>query len=181
MKKTMMTLITLVCLLTIAASALAYNTELVFTKRDFYGGQSLPVYSGPGYEYIRGSNGWAKADTDEPLYAAGMENGWALVMYETSNGSVRVGYVDLEQFHYDLRILKLSEIDFDYMNATITRDCILTDDPALNNRELAVMKEGTNAVYLASFYMHRSWAYIETWVDGKPIRAFVPADCVMVD
>ena len=180
MKKMMMVLISLVCLMAISVSALACGTELIFTQRPFHGGQTLPVYSGPGHEYVRGSNGWAKASTDEALYAAGMENGWALVMYETKNGSVRVGYVELDQFKYDTRILKLSELCFDYASATITTPCTLTDDPVLNNRDLAFLPSGTSVTYLGSFYKYRNWAYIETWLDGKPIRAFVPADCVSI-
>ena len=135
----------------------------------------------PGHEYGRGANGWAKAYTDEPLYAAGTENGWALVLYETSGGSVRVGYVDMDQFYYNTSVLQLSELSFDYARATITKGCILTDDPMLNNRDLAFLSQGTKVTYLASLYMHRNWAYIETWVDGRPIRAFVPAECVSVN
>lgn len=180
MKKLMTVLISTMCLILFAASALA-GAGLSFTKCDFHGGQKLPVYSGPGHEYVRGANGWAKAYTDEPLLAAGTENGWALVMYETSNGSVRVGYVEMDQFHYNTDILKLSELSFDYRQATITKGCTLTDDPVLNNRNLAYLTQGTSVTCLASFYMHRSWAYIETWVDGRPIRAFVPENCVSLN
>lgn len=186
MKKLMTVLISMVCLIALAASALA-GSGLVFTKCNFHGGQKLPVYSGPGHEYVRGANGKANVSTDDVVYAAGMENGWALVMYETGagngngSGSVRVGYVDLDQLQYNIKTLKLSELYFNYSKATITRGCTLTDDPALNNRDLAFMAEGTSVTYLASFYMHRSWAYIETWVDGKPVRAFVPEDCVSVN
>ncbi|MBQ2948698.1 MAG: hypothetical protein IJD94_06980 [Clostridia bacterium] len=180
MKKMMMVLISLLCLVTIAGSALASGPDLYFTQRPFHGGQTLPVYYGPGHEYGRGANGWAKASTDEALYAAGVENGWALVLYETSNGSVRVGYVDMDQFHYNTRTLKLDPLYFEYSRARITEDCTLTDDPVLNNRDLAYLTEGTSVTYLASFYKYRNWAYIETWVDGHPIRAFVPEDCLSI-
>ena len=186
MKKLMTVLISTVCLIVFAASALA-GAGLSFTKCDFHGGQKLPVYSGPGHEYVRGADGWANVSTDDVVYAAGMENGWALVMYETGagngkgGGSVRVGYVDLSQLQYNIKTLKLSELSFSYARATITKGCTLTDDPALNNRSLAFMAEGASVTYLASFYMHRNWAYIETWVNGRPVRAFVPADCVSVN
>ena len=160
MKKMMMVLISLVCVIALAGSALACSTELIFTQRGFHGGQTLPVYYGPGHEYGRGANGWA------------------LVMYETGNGSVRVGYVDLSQFKYNVKTLRLSELCFDYTSATITKSCTLTDDPMLNNRDLAYLTEGTSVTCLASFNLHRNWTYIETWIDGRPIRAFVPADCV---
>lgn len=176
MKRFLSALIVFVLLLSLASCAL--SEELVFTRRNFYGGQTLPVYNGPGHEYGRGSNGYAKADTDEPLYAAGKENGWALVMYETGDGSVRVGYVDLGQFHYNTNILKLDQLNFSYSSAKIAQTCTLTDDPVLNNRDLTLLSKDLTVTYLASFYKHRNWAYIETWVDGRPIRGFVPMDCI---
>lgn len=157
------------------------GSSLEFTQRSFYGGQTLAVYQGPGVEYGRGNNGWAKASTDEALYAAGMENGWALVMYGTSGGSVRVGWVDLSQFKYNINRLKLKEIKFEYKTATIKSDCIMTDDPVLDNRDLGYLYNGTKVTYLGSFYKYRNWAYIETWMEGHPIRAFVPMECVSVN
>lgn len=178
MKKTLTTLLALFLLVALAASALASESGLVFTRRNFYGGQTLPVYRGPGHEYGRGANGYAKAYTDEPLYAAGKENGWALVMYETGGGSVRVGWVDLSQFHYSLSRLNLSSLDFSYTRATLNKDCMLTDDPMLNNRDIASLSKGQSVTYLDSLYMHGYWAYIETWAEGRPIRGFVPLDYV---
>lgn len=176
MKKTLSAWIVFVLLLSLVSCAL--SEELTFTRRSFYGGQTLPVFQGPGSEYGRGANGYAKASTDEPLYAAGKENGWALVMYETKGGSVRVGYVDLSQFHYNTGILKLAPLDFSYTTVKLTQSCTLTDDPVLYSREMACLSEGLSVTYLASFYKHRSWAYIETWVDGRPVRGFVPMDCI---
>ena len=180
MKRILALVLTLVLMAALAATALSC-AELEFTRRDFYGGQTLPVYRGPGEEYGRGANGWAKASTDEALYAAGKENGWALVMYGTGEGKTRVGWVDLDQFKYNTKILKLDDLYFGYSKATITSDCTLTDDPVLASRELAVMTAGTRVTYLCSYYKYRSWAYIETWVEGRPIRAFVPMDCLQVN
>ena len=180
MKKTMMMVAALVLMMAFAVTALAC-AELEFTQRNFYGGQTLAVYCGPGEEYGRGGSGWAKASTDEALYAAGQENGWALVMYGTGNGTTRVGWVDLDQFKYHTKILTLDNLYFEYRNATITSGCSLTDDPALFSRELAYMTAGTRVTYLGSYYKHRSWALIETWVEGHPVRAFVPMECLSVN
>ena len=181
MKKMIAMMMALILMMTCALPAFAAGSSLNFTQRKFYGGQTLPVYQGPGVEYQRGSNGWAKALTDEPLYAAGQENGWALVMYGTSGGSVRVGWVDLSQFKYNINILKLEDLHFEYRSATITQSCVLTDDPVLNDRDLAYMGNGTRVTYLGSFYKYRQWAYVETWVDGHPMRGFVPMDCLSVN
>lgn len=181
MKKMIAMMMALVLMMACTLPALAAGSTLEFTQRPFYGGQTLPVYRGPGTEYGRGNNGWAKASTDDVVYAAGKENGWALIMYGTSGGSVRVGWVDLGQFKYDTKILKLENIHFEYRNATVTSGCTLTDDPALNNRDLAYLPYGTRVTYLGSFYKHRNWAYVETWVEGRPIRAFVPMDCLSIN
>ena len=179
MKKTMMMVLALVLMVTFAAGALAC-AELDFTQRNFYGGQTLPVYRGPGEEYGRAGTGWAKASTDEVILAAGKENGWALIMYGTGNGTTRVGWVDLDQFKYNTKILKLDNLYFEYRSATITSGCSLTDDPALFSREVAYMPAGTRVTYLCSYYKHRSWAYVETWVSGRPVRAFVPMSCLNI-
>lgn len=178
MKKTMkMIALALVCMMVLAIPALA-SAQMDFTRRDFYGGQTLPVYRGPGEEYGRGGSGWAKASTDEALYAAGREGDWALVMYGTGNGTTRVGWIDLTQFKYNIKILKLQNLNFEYKRAKITAGCTLTDDPTLASRDLGYMSAGTSVTYLSSFYKHRQWAYIETWMEGRPIRAFVPMDCI---
>ena len=179
MKKTMMMAAAFILMMAFAVTAFAC-TELEFTQRSFYGGQTLPVYRGPGEEYGRGGTGWAKASTDNAIYAAGQENGWAMIMYGTGNGTVSVGWVDLDQFKYNTKILKLDNLYFEYRNATISSGCSLTDDPALFSRELAYMPAGTRVTYLGSYYQHRSWALVETWVDGRPVRAFVPMNCLNI-
>lgn len=178
MKKMIAMMMALMMMVTAALPAFAET--LNFTQRSFYGGQTLPVYRGPGVEYGRGANGWAKASTDEALYAAGQEDGWALVMYGTGDGTTRVGWVALSQFKYDVKQLKLDTLRFEYRNATITSDCTLTDDPVLASRDLGLMSAGTRVTYLGSFYKYRQWAYVETWAEGKPLRAFVPMDCLSI-
>lgn len=179
MKKMIAMMMALMLMVTAALPAMAET--LSFTQRSFYGGQTLAVYQGPGTEYGRGNNGWAKASTDEALLAAGQENGWALVMYSTGNGSTRVGWVDLSQFKYNTKQLKLEDLRFEYSGATITSGCVLTDDPVLASRDLAYLSSGTRVTYLGSFYKYRNWAYVETWVEGHPVRAFVPMECVRVN
>jgi len=179
MKKMIATMMALLLMVTAAMPAFA-AANLNFTQRSFYGGQTLAVYQGPGVEYGR-AGGWAKASTDAALYAAGKENGWAMVMYGTSGGSVRVGWVDLSQFKYNTKILKLDELNFSYRSATITSGCVMTDDPVLDNSDVAYLGYGARVTYLGSFYKYRNWAYVETWVDGHPIRGFVPMECVSVN
>lgn len=146
---------------------------LQFKDKSFYGGQKLDVYSGPGKEYYRAGN--AKANTDNEIQVAGMEKGWILVMYPTSDGSVRVGYVDRDDLKYSF---KADDVSLLYQSAKITQACYICDDPVLGRQQFAMLPAGTQVMYLASYTMHSSWAYIELFVDGKPARGFVPANCV---
>ena len=68
----MVVLISLVCLMMSASSALVYGTDIYFAQRDFHGDQVLPVYYGQGHDYGRSANGWTKASADEALCAAGV-------------------------------------------------------------------------------------------------------------
>ena len=177
MKKMIAMMMALMLMVTAALPAMA--EYLSFTQRNFYGGQTLAVYQGPGTEY--GRDGWAKASTDEPLYAAGQENGWAMVMYSLNDGSSRVGWVDLSQFKYNTKQLKLDNLYFEYRTAQISSLCSLTDDPVLFSRETARLNAGTRVTYLGSFYKYRNWAYVETWVSGHPVRGFVPMECISLN
>lgn len=148
---------------------------LQFKDKFFYGGQKLDVYSGPGYEYYRGANGRARASTDEEIQIAGMENGWILVKYPTSDGSVRVGYVNRDDLKYDF---KADDVSLLYQSAKISQSCYLCDDPVLGRQQFAFLPSGTIVTYLASYTLHQSWAYVELFVDDKPARGFVPANCI---
>lgn len=139
------------------------------------------VYSAPSIMSWRGANGKAAVSRNGTLLAAGKDKGWLLVMYETNNGGVRVGYInpaeygkaigsDGKEFDYQL--------EFEYTEAEITEDCVLTDDPAAGKTVIRQMKKGENVVYLTNFFNHSSWAYIETTIDGQPVRGFIPAECV---
>ena len=65
-----------------------------FTYVKLTANQKLDVYSAPNASSWRGANGKAMVNTNGAVWAAGWENGWLLVFYETNAGSVRVGYVN---------------------------------------------------------------------------------------
>lgn len=154
--------------------------RIVFGHKEFYGGQKLHVYSGPGKKYYRGANGRAYAHTDEEVYAAGIEKGWIMVMYGTSNGSVRVGYIKRSDLQYSIAGMGIYTLAFDYKDAEITADCVLTDDPGLAARELMTLEAGAKVTYLGRLSKLGNWVYVETLMNGQPVRAFVPEDCIKV-
>ena len=159
-----------------ASSSGNVNAVLTFKDSWFYGGQTFPVYSGPGYEYYRAAGGWAKMSTDDTSYVAGREGEWIMVMYPLNSGGYRVGYVDRTQLKYNYRI---GEMSLAYVSATITQDCSLTQDPlSAAPSALADVSRGEQVTYLAEFRDKRTYAYIELLVEGQWVRGFVPSSCV---
>lgn len=141
--------------------------------------QMLAVYSAPDTASWRGANGNAAVSTNDNVFAAGWESGWLLVMYETDSGAVRVGYVDCADIRGDMPVIGI--LLFDYRGATVTRRCTFTDDPARTNAAIAVLDAGSQVTYLTTYDNSVSWAYVETVVDGKVARGFVPAECLQVE
>ena len=146
-----------------------------FVQMAFSPDQRLKVYSGPGTGYYRAAGGKAMASTNGAIYAGGWENGWLMVMYWTNGGNVRVGYASSADFSDRVNAPMLS---FDYAEAAVVRRCTLTDDPVATYQSMAQLEEGVSVTYLSEYVNEQSWAYIETTVEGRLARGFVPADCV---
>lgn len=152
------------------------TTSLSFKQANFAGGQKLPVYTGPGTEYFRTGNGYAKASTDEEIYAAGQVGSWALIMYPNSqkNGYI-VGYVDLSNLQYKI---SFSKLNFAAQKANITTDCMMTNVPRGVGEDIVAFKAGESVTYLCSYTAQEAWAYVETVIDRVAVRGFIPAGCV---
>lgn len=165
-----------------ALPAVAYEPEIAGAFSSFEeiflpADKRLAVYSGPGTSYYRGANGKAMASTNGRIYAGGWENGYLMIMYWTNEGSVRVGYASSQDVG---QAVNVPQLQFAYQQASITRDCTLTDDPAMTRQVLARLAAGSGVTYLGSYVNSNAWAYVEIWVDGQAARGFVPADCVAV-
>ena len=141
-------------------------------------GQKLPVYSAPYTDSWRGANGKAKVSTNGNVWAAGWENGWLLVMYETNSGSVRVGYVPAGEIKGTVPESRM--LTYDYATATVEKRCTLTDDPARTNSAIVTLQPGQTVTYLSSYFNRSPWDYIETVADGQTVRGFIPAGCLSV-
>ena len=131
-------------------------------------------YSAPSTQAWRGANGKALVNVGWPYAACGWENGWLLVSYETNKGSVRIGYVQ-PTFKVDIA----DELEFAYTDATVLEAATLTDDPMRTGTAMRKLKAGEQVTSLTPFYgygKNKSWAYVETTIDGLQARGFVPAD-----
>ena len=151
-----------------------YRTVVEFSPVSMPRNQSLPVYSGPGTQYHRGANGRAKCSTNGPVYACGYESGWLMIMYETNNGSVRIGYTPAN-FKGNVNLPTLYYL---YSDVQLSQSVNLTDDPVKTNSSLGRLSSGTPVVYLDTFHTDRSWAHIEARLNGEPVRGFVPLEAI---
>lgn len=136
-------------------------------------GQRLAVYSAPDAASWRGANGKAMVNTDGSVFAAGWESGWLLVMYETNNGSIRVGYVDGSAMQGAASNDK--QLTFAYQPATVTQNCQLTDDPGRQYATIRTLNAGEQVTYLTTYINKEGWDYVETTCEGKRVRGFLPA------
>ena len=156
-----------------------FDTLQGFSYVALPGDQKMPVYSAPSASSWRGANGKAAVSTNGNIYAAGWESGWLLVMYETNSGSVRVGYVNNNDFRGSVSVNNL--LSFEYREASVTSRCTLTDDPARTNSAIATLMPGDQVTYLTTYFNSMPWDYVETVVNGQVARGFVPSGCLNVD
>ena len=151
-----------------------------FDNLQFAQTQNLPVYSAPGAASWRGANGKASISTNGAVYAAGVDNGWLMVMYETNNKAVRVGYIDCAKVTGKVKGDAWGRaLSFANLQAEVVAPCSLTDDPATQSANVKSLKAGDQVIYLSTFYNFAAWDYVETkTADGLTVRGFIPAGCL---
>lgn len=138
-------------------------------------GQQLAFYAAPGTDAYRGADGQQTVSTNAPVYVAGWDGTWLLMMVKTDRGAVRVGNVDGETVKGKLKARTLA---FAHQAATLTQDANLTDDPSTTFATLRALPSGETVTYLTTYHNAREWAYVETTVDGKAARGFIPAEAL---
>lgn len=153
-----------------------FDTLRGFDYCQLKGEQKLAVYSAPSEASYRGANGKALVNTNGALFAAGWEGGWLLVMYETNNGGVRVGYVDGNKIKGKVPVTEY--LNFSYSDAEVNQNVQLTDDPAARYTSIVSLQAGDHVTYLTNFYNRHAWAYVETTVGGQTVRGFIPAEAI---
>ena len=152
------------------------ETPFDFQRCDLASGKKYNVYSAPSSKSWRGAKGKASVSTNGPVWIAGWVDNWLLIYYETSGGSVRVGYISGEKISGSVPVD--TQLEFSPVPAKITEKCTLTDDVVMGKTSITTLKAGKEVTYLATYYGASDWAYIETKYDKKVIRAFVPLDCI---
>ena len=137
-------------------------------------GQKLAVYSAPSESAYRANNGKAMVHTNGAVYALGYDSGWMLMLYEANYaGQYRVGYINTARIKGQLP--RLDALGWDRQQVQVLTGTNLTDDPALTGNPLSYLPEGTWVTYLSTMFNNTGWDYIETTIDGKTARGFIPS------
>ncbi len=144
-------------------------SSLTFTEKSFPKKQTLAVYAAPSTKAWRGANGKAAVSTGGPVWVAGADGKWLLVMYETSGGSVRVGYI--QQSKIKGKLPAAEPLAFENLPSTLSAAAEVTDDLTRGATVITSLKAGAEVTFLA---VYEDWAYIETKVKKKVARGFIP-------
>lgn len=140
--------------------------------------KNLAVYSAPGKNAWRGANGKAQMSTNGAVWAAGWDSGWLLVFYEVNKGGLRVGYVNGSELRDRGDVWE--QLMFSRTPVRVTAGCTLTDDPLQQVNDIAYLQPGATVTYLTTMTNQNGyiWDYVETTVNGKQARGFVPSGCL---
>ncbi len=153
-----------------------------FLFRHFKDGLGLgycPIYTAPSTNLaFRALDGKAGVSTDHDMYVAGKDaSGWLLVRYGTYNNAYRVGYIPrsyASDFKEDARI------SFSYITCEAPADLPITDDPLNISAPFGVIPQGGVYAILARYSYHGDWWYVETKVEGKFARGFIPRSTTLL-
>ena len=136
-------------------------------------GQKLPVYAAPSEAAYRANRGKALCNTNGAVYALGWDGSWMLMLYEANYaGQYRVGYINGAKLKG--KAPSLSALSWDLEPCKLVTSAVLTDDPAQTGNALTTLPAGTSVTYLTTMYNRTAWDYIQTEIDGKTARGFVP-------
>ena len=130
--------------------------------------QKLPVYTGPGTDYLREADGKATVSTSDWIQIFGEENGWLLIQYHVSGDKNRFGYIKASQAEAGVSVPRLSWKDEDVVCQT---RFLNTDPIRLYDEMLDFGLEGQRCTLLGSL---AEFDYLEVALSsGEKARGFV--------
>lgn len=134
--------------------------------------QKLPVYSGPGEEYLRGANGKAAVSTNEPLTVYATASDWVLIRYAVSSGE-RFGYIPRVYLPADMVITHNLYQDASSVGLT-TREVAVLDNLSEADKPLCTFSYETPLSVWATL---GDWLYVGgVSASGDSCCGFIPAD-----
>ena len=134
--------------------------------------RTLKVYAAPDKAAYSAEG--AQVTTDDSVAIYGKEGEWVLVSYAIGNGSRgRIGYID------DLTLAepeKVRTLEFCRIPIELVRNVKAADDPLRGKGTLLTLEKGEEVTLLAFF--EEEWAYVETVMNNKLCRVFIPASAL---
>ena len=151
---------------------LEHATEVDREELGVKKGTKFPVYGAPFDDAWRGAKSKAAVSVAEPFGVLGsaQDDRWLMITYSVDKGSSRIGWIRTpdtlsEEFNCRLAFR---------LPYRVTRDTILTDDPAQSRREIGKLREGDLVIAMLKLSAGGTdWIYAETEIDGKPVWAFI--------
>ena len=134
-------------------------------------GQKVNVYTGPGYNYIRGANGKAMLSTNGWVDCYGMVGDWYLIEYEISSGRWRRGYINRSDIKGSDR-MNGTQIPYADAEATLRARVDMTDDPKLSGNTLMTLRQGQTVTVR---FFEDEWACVCAQSAAGLAQGYVPA------
>lgn len=160
-----------------AARLSSMQTWWEYTEVSLNQKKTLPVYTAPSEKAWRGAKGKAAVGLNSPFtrFASVTEDGdlWWLIEYDVSFSEKRIGYI---QKPADAQGSE-SGVWFEERTVTFLDGTAMTDDPHGGRRTIATLGTNTQATSLG--VVDAFWCYVQTQIDGKTARGFVPL-CAIV-
>lgn len=138
-----------------------------------------PVYAYPSEDGWRASKGKAAVSLLAPFTALAWseDEEWLLIDYEIGvknelgDAQHRIGYIRRSALPEDFRCPVATEFLI-RVPMTLAQNGTLCDDLNGLMQPLAQLSAGASVTVLG--YVNNGWAYVETTLDGKPARSFLP-------
>lgn len=133
---------------------------------------SVPVYSAPSASALRAANGKAAVSLNAPFGVLGCADGWLFVLYETSSGKFRTGWVEAAGIEpLEIALAEATPLSFAGNPLTLSSETALFDDPVNRAGALCTLPTGTAVSVLAESGYRM--LYVETEKDGARCRGFI--------
>ena len=117
-------------------------------------------------------NGKAAVSLNAPFGVLGCADGWLFVLYETSSGKFRTGWVEAAGIKpLEIALAEATLLSFAGNPLTLSGETALFDDPVNRAGALCTLPAGTAVSVLAESGYRM--LYVETEKDGARCRGFI--------
>ena len=142
----------------------AFGEELITTGA---GPADVAVFAAPSEDAYRTEDGKAAVSLLEDYWQLGRQGEWAFIRYAIGNGVARYGYIHMPDI-----AATMSESILTQRVVTLLEVASITDDPWRAQTPFARLDAGQTVDFLTVYNAY--YAYIETEIDGKTARGFIP-------